>query len=281
MKSDAAVGRNSMGILVADSNQTQSQLLSSALRRQHHMRVGSCPNELAQCLAALRLMMVDIVILAGDTSEQDRVIETIRGIHSAHPKVGIVLSSDRYDRHLVVDATRAGARGLFCRASEPFRALCRCIAVVHQGQFWANTEHIGYIVEALSSNLSPRFRNVKSEHPLTEREAQLVGFVAEGLGNRNIAELLGIKANTVKKALLRIYDKLGVSNRVELVLYALTHQACAASTAQPPSLPLGSVPSVNATTLSGGNARKTNGRSMPMASQPPAKVLLVEDNSHK
>jgi DNA-binding CsgD family transcriptional regulator len=59
---------------------------------------------------------------------------------------------------------------------------------------------------------------------LTAREEQVVNLVAEGIGNREIGEQLGIKENTVKKSLLRIYDKLGVSNRVELVLYALTHR---------------------------------------------------------
>ena len=53
---------------------------------------------------------------------------------------------------------------------------------------------------------------------LTPREDQVVNLVAEGIGNRDIAQQLGIKENTVKKSLMRIYDKVGVSNRVELVL---------------------------------------------------------------
>jgi len=66
--------------------------------------------------------------------------------------------------------------------------------------------------------------NAKGEGILSAREDQVVGLVAEGAGNREIASQLGITENTVKKSLLRIYDKLGVSNRVELVLYALTHR---------------------------------------------------------
>jgi DNA-binding CsgD family transcriptional regulator len=64
--------------------------------------------------------------------------------------------------------------------------------------------------------------NAKGEGVLTAREDQVVSLVAEGISNREIAGQLSIKENTVKKSLLRIYDKLGVSNRVELVLYALT-----------------------------------------------------------
>jgi DNA-binding NarL/FixJ family response regulator len=132
---------------------------------------------------------------------------------------------DSYDRDLVVDALRAGARGLFCRANEPFRALCRCISVVHQGQLWASTEQVGYMIEALKSVTPKRVINAKGEGLLTPREDQVVDLVAEGTCNREIAQQLGVKENTVKKSLLRIYDKVGVSNRVELVLYALTHRS--------------------------------------------------------
>jgi len=211
-------------VLVADSNQTQSQLLSSALRRQHHMKVSCCRSELAGCLGTLQSIPIDIVVLGGDPFDHNRLVDTTQALHTAFPHVGIVLLIDGYDRPLVVNAMRAGARGLFCRAAEPFRALCRCISVVHQGQFWANTEQIGYIVDALSSNLPRCLLSVKGEPLLTDREWQIVKLVAEGLPNRDISQLLGIKENTVKKALLRTYDKLGVSNRVELALYVLTHR---------------------------------------------------------
>jgi DNA-binding NarL/FixJ family response regulator len=119
---------------------------------------------------------------------------------------------------------RSGARGLFCRACQPFKALCRCIYAVHAGQIWANTEQLHYLIDALAMTTPTHLINAKGEELLTEREEQVVAHVAEGISNREIAEQLYIKENTVKKALLRIYDKLGVSNRVELVLYALAHR---------------------------------------------------------
>jgi DNA-binding CsgD family transcriptional regulator len=72
---------------------------------------------------------------------------------------------------------------------------------------------------------------------LTAREEQIVNLVTEGIGNRDIAQQLGIKENTVKKSLLRTYDKLGVSNRVELVLYALTHRGAEKSASRSPKRP--------------------------------------------
>ena len=233
MELDPGATRDLIRVLVADSNQTQSQLLTTALRRQQRMRVVCCRGELAHCLVALRTTPADIAVLSGDPAEHDRFLDTIRGIHREYPRLGLVLLLDSYDRDFVVKAMRAGARGLFCRASQPFRALCRCIAVVRKGEFWANTEQIGYIIEALNSRLTPKVVNTRGELLLTDREEEIVTCVAEGLTNRAVAQKVNIKANSVKKALLRIFDKLGVSNRVELVLFALAHRAESPPPARP------------------------------------------------
>lgn len=239
MSVPSGASRDLIRVLVADSNQTQSQLLSSALRRQPGLRVACCRSEVSDCLQVLRSSQVDIFLLGDGPADHDHLIETLRTVHANHPRVGLILLLDTYDRHLVVNAMRTGVRGLFCRARQPFRALCRCISVVHQGQYWANTEQMGYVIEALSSAPSTRVINAKGEGLLTPREEQVANLVAEGIGNREIAEQLGIKENTVKKSLLRTYDKLGVSNRVELVLYALTHRGLekSAETGTPSSSP--------------------------------------------
>jgi len=80
-----------------------------------------------------------------------------------------------------------------------------------------------YVIDALSIGPCVRLINSRGQVMLTPREEKTVSLVAEGLNNREIARELDLKENTVKKSLLRIYDKLGVSNRVELVLYALSH----------------------------------------------------------
>jgi DNA-binding NarL/FixJ family response regulator len=230
MKSSSGKSRESIRVLIADSNQTQSQLLSAALRRQAALRVTCCQSAVSDCLQALKLVPANIVLLGDGPCKHEELISTLRELHSIHPEIGFILLLDSYDRDLVVNAMRAGARGLFCRASQPFRALCRCITVVHQGQFWANTEQMGYLVEALNHSTPSRVLNARGEGLLTPREDQVVRLVAEGIGNREVALQLGVKENTIKKSLLRIYDKLGVSNRVELVLYALTHSGAHKST---------------------------------------------------
>ena len=222
--SSSGVSPEIIGVVVADSNQTQSQLLCSALRRQGTFKVAGCRAELSECLSVLETDRADVLLLAdGIKDDRDRLYELLRGVHSAHPNLAIVLLLDGYDRELVVNSLRAGARGLFCLASMSFKFLCRCITSVHQGQYWTNTEQMRYIIDALSIGPSVRLINSRGQVVLTPREEQTVNLVTEGLNNREIARELKLKENTVKKSLLRVYDKLGVSNRVELVLYALSH----------------------------------------------------------
>jgi DNA-binding NarL/FixJ family response regulator len=213
-------------VLVADSNLTQSHLLGSALRRQSGLTVACCESELYDCLHALELSLVDVILWAyrpvNDSSCPD--VEALRSLHQKHPQTSIVLLVDAYDRDLVISALRAGVRGLFCRASQPFKALCKCIHVVHEGQLWANNEQLMYLIDALEHGPKLHVTNSRGESLLTPREEQVVAQVAAGLANVAIAHHLGVAENTIKKSLLRIFDKLGVSNRVELVLYALTQR---------------------------------------------------------
>src|ERR1700758_3144030 len=224
MSSPSGLSPEVISVLLADSNQTQSQLLCGALRRQGTFKVTGCRSELSECLSILESNPSDVLLLAdGITDDRERLYQLLRGVHSGYPNLAIVLLLDNYDRELVVNSLRAGARGLFCLAAMPFKSLCRCITSVHQGQYWTNTEQMRYVIDALSMSRSVRLINSCGQIMLSPREQQTVNLVTEGLNNREIATEMNVKENTVKKSLLRIYDKIGVSNRVELVLYALSH----------------------------------------------------------
>ena len=212
--------------MVADSNRIQSELLCSALRRESGFRVDCCGSGLADCLDALRVSPADVILLgsglANNGSYSD--FESLNTLHDRYPKTSLILLLDSYDRDVVVNALRAGVRGLFCRVSQPFKALCRCIHTVQQGQIWTNNEQLTFVVDALKRGPTMHVTNARGESLLTPREEQVVAQLAAGLPNRSIARHLGVAESTVKKSLLRIFDKLGISNRVELVLYALTHR---------------------------------------------------------
>src|SRR2546426_8655905 len=224
MGSICVAASNAIGVLVADSNQMQCQFLASALRRRVEFRVASCALEMDAILSAIVSSQVQVAIMnAGHPKDGRPEMTIVRRLHLAHPEVAKILLLDSYDRDVVVNAFRSGAKGLFCFAEYPFRLLCKCIQSVHQGQVWANSEQLKYLVEGLTQVPSLRIVNARGVKLLTTREEQVVALVADGLSNREVANELGLSEHTVKKYLFHIFDKLGISSRVELVLYAVNH----------------------------------------------------------
>ena len=132
-----------------------------------------------------------------------------------------IVLMDSSTRENVVEAFRAGARGVFCR-NQPVKMLCRCISVVNEGQVWANSLELGFLLEALSAVPSLRPANNEALCLLSDRERAVVGCLAEGLSNREIAARLNISQHTVKNYMFRIFEKLGISSRLELLFLVLS-----------------------------------------------------------
>jgi DNA-binding NarL/FixJ family response regulator len=215
---------NTIGVLVADANQMQCQLLVSALRRRPELSVTSCSVDMDAILNAIASTAVQVAIINADRPRDGWPDMTIiRRLHLAHPEVAKVLLLDSYDREMVVSAFRSGVKGLFCFSDYPFRLLCKCIHSVHRGQVWANSEQLQYLIEVITQVPSLRMVNAVGAKLLTPREEQVVALVADGLSNRDVAHELSLSVHTIKKYLYRIFDKLGISSRVELVLYAVSH----------------------------------------------------------
>jgi DNA-binding NarL/FixJ family response regulator len=127
---------------------------------------------------------------------------------------------DARTRELVVDAFRFGAHGVIFR-DEPVETLCKCIHAVSEGQVWANSLHLGFLLEALTQVSPVRLQDARGGNLLTKREEDVARLVAEGMSNREISRQLRLSEHTVRNYLFRVFEKLGISSRVELVLYCL------------------------------------------------------------
>jgi len=215
---------DAISVLVADSNRMQAQLLTNALRRRPEFHISTCLMDAASLLAAVAARPATVVVLSVNHSVSlDNQMAILRDFHLSHPAGAKILLVESYDRRLVVDAFRCGARGVFCISGTRFRSLCKCIQRVAGGQIWANTEQLDYLIDLISEVQPLRVFDSQGRRILTPREEQVVASVAEGLSNREIAHSLKLSEHTIKKYLFRIFEKLGVSTRVELVLYAVNH----------------------------------------------------------
>jgi two-component system nitrate/nitrite response regulator NarL len=206
-------------VLIADKTRMNTQLLAHSLGRDDRFQVVEAEPPEAAILARVSSAKPDIVLLSpvleNDPGLGLRVARQLRGIH---PDMRVIMLLDASERASVVEAFRAGARGVFCR-SEPMETLAKCITCAYRGQVWANSQELEYLLEALSEAMS--MRSAENDLSLlTKRERDVVLCVAEGLSNREIAHRLKLTEHTVKNYLFRVFDKLGVSSRVEVVLYA-------------------------------------------------------------
>jgi DNA-binding NarL/FixJ family response regulator len=135
-----------------------------------------------------------------------------------------ILMAAAIDREQLVEAIRLGARGVLSKdASTPL--VLKAIRSVLAGQYWLGREEVGDVVRRLLSGASDlgRRNGSPSVPPLTPRESEVISAVLHGLTNREIAARLAVSEDTVKHHLTNVYDKVGVSSRVELVVYAFSH----------------------------------------------------------
>jgi DNA-binding NarL/FixJ family response regulator len=215
---------DAIGVLVVDSNRMQAQLLSSALRRHSEFQIATCPMDIASRLQAFAAHPPSVALLSPNAFVGNAEnMAALRHFPLFHPQVSKVLLVESCDRKVVVSAFRSGVRGIFCLSESSLRLLSKCIPRVASGQIWANTEQLSYLLELISEVPSLRVFNSYGDQLLTPREEQVVALVAEGLANREVATELKLSEHTIKKYLFRIFDKLGISTRVELVLYTVNH----------------------------------------------------------
>jgi DNA-binding NarL/FixJ family response regulator len=224
MSPTSAATSDAIGVLIADSNRMQAQLLAGALRRRPEFRISMCRMDVASISQAVIAKHPHVALLSfGAPTDASEAVMILRGFHLSQPEIRKVLLVDSSDRKLVTNAFRSGARGVFTLNDSNLRLLCKCLTKVAEGQIWANTEQLNYLMDLVSEAPSLRVLNATGTSLLTPREEQVVALVTEGLGNRQIARELNLSEHTVKKYLFRIFEKLGISTRVELVLYAVNH----------------------------------------------------------
>jgi len=209
-------------VLIADDTPMSCQLLKSALARSHfRFEIVACVINRADFIDFLKEHPVDVTLVSESLQDGSFVgFELLNELRVSFPAIRVIVLLKAASRDLVIDAFRAGAEGVFCR-TEPIQALCKCIQAVHEGQIWANSDQLHFVLEALIDATPLRVIDSKRRYLLARRENEVANLVAEGMTNREAAQKLGVGEHTVSNYLFRIYEKLGISSRVELALYVV------------------------------------------------------------
>jgi DNA-binding NarL/FixJ family response regulator len=201
----------------------QLQLLTSALPRRPELNAASCPTDANILIHTLRSSTPDVLLFAANAgANRLQDMAWLRRLHVAYPKVVQVLLVESVNRDLVVNAFRSGVQD-YSALGNPHSACSANVSRSPSRPDLANAQQIDYLLDLVTQVPSLRVLSTTGGTLLTPREEQVVALVAEGLSNRETGQELALSAHTVKKYLFRIFDKLGISMRVELVLYAINH----------------------------------------------------------
>jgi DNA-binding NarL/FixJ family response regulator len=222
MSAERAEDSVSTTIVLADSSRMGCQLLADTIQRRNHFRVVGSATTREEVISAVRELHPDIAVISSRL--QDGAFAGLLALLELHilqtqPRMIMLLDDDRQE--LVVEAFRNGARGVFCRTGVTTE-LRKCIQCVYEGQIWANNVHLEHIVEALMQAPVPGLAKTAVIRALSKREEQIARLVASGLSNREVAQRLSLSPHTIKNYLFRVFEKLGISTRIELVLYMLS-----------------------------------------------------------
>lgn len=212
--------RKAIRVFIADSSALECQLLVRALQQcGGPIKVVGCATESVEILKELGKYCPHVAIISADLRDgRSAGFQTVRQLRVSYPHVHVIILVETPERATVVEGFRAGADGVFSRL-QPFEMLCKCIYTVCEGQIWASSDEMRFVIDAMSQTRS--IKTASGTRLLTKREEELTQLVTEGLTNRDISRRLCLTEHTVRNYMFRIFNKLGTSNRLELALYVL------------------------------------------------------------
>jgi DNA-binding NarL/FixJ family response regulator len=149
-------------------------------------------------------------------------IETLRELASQGSTVRVILLTAAIEKRQIIEALQTGARGVIMKDAAT-QLLLKGIRTVMAGQFWVGREAVADMVSYLREKAAQQPPSPAKQYGLTKRELEILSTIVSGLSNKEIAQKFSLSEDTVKHHLTNIFDKVGVSSRLELALFAINH----------------------------------------------------------
>jgi two-component system nitrate/nitrite response regulator NarL len=208
-------------VLIVDDHPLLRAGLRMLLESQPGITVVAETDSCASALEATAHKQPDIILLDLDLGEQN-ALDCLPDLLEAANQVRVIILTGIRDAELHQEAVRLGAVGLVLK-EQATETLINAIECVQAGEVWLDRTLVTRILGRMNRTSQQRDSEADRIAALTEREREVITLIGEGLRNRQIAERLFISETTVRHHLTAIFDKLGVSDRLELVIYAYRH----------------------------------------------------------
>lgn len=212
-------------VLIADDHPVVRAGVRSILRNQQDLQVVAEAGDGEEALRMIAEFSPDLLLLDLSMPKLPG-LETLREMTSRSVATKTVLLTAEVDRQHILEALQLGARGIVLKESV-LQDLITCIRTILDGKYWLDGKPVVNLVQLIKDLMSSAVQPPQNTFGLTPRELEMIALIVQGCANKDIAKQSGITEETVKRHLKNIFDKLGVSSRLELAMYAINHKLAA------------------------------------------------------
>jgi DNA-binding NarL/FixJ family response regulator len=211
---------DSIRVILADSQAIYRVGMRKVFGLEDDIRVVAQAETLENLYAALLHFPTDVVVLEGQliSGTVDAIPQFVRRA----PNAKLIVQVSEADESNTVELYRRGVRGVVPRSISP-DLLVKCVRKIAAGETWIDNQSVSWVIDAYRAQAA-LLTNPRSQPRLNEKEYAIISCITRGMRNKEIAYQIGTTEQVVKNYLRKIYDKLGVSDRLELALYCLHHQ---------------------------------------------------------
>jgi two-component system, NarL family, nitrate/nitrite response regulator NarL len=209
--------KGEISIVIADDH----PIVRDGLRRmlqEEHMKIAAEAANGEEAVKLVQKHKPDILLLDLAMPTYSGM-EALRDISKNGSSVRVIVVTASIEKKELVEALQLGARGLVLKDTAS-QLIIKAIETVLHGEYWVGRERVLNMIQYLNTLMQAE---TKQSYGLTKREMQIISAVVATLSNREIAEHFKLAEDTVKHHLGHIFDKLGVSTRLELALFAVNH----------------------------------------------------------
>ena len=210
----------SVRVILADSQAIYRVGMRKIFALEDDIRVVAQAENLDNLYAALQHFPTDVVVLEGAliNGTTDAIPEFVRRA----PDAKLIVQVSESDETNTVELYRRGVRGVVPRSISP-DLLIKCVRKIAAGETWIDNKSISWVIDAYRAQATT-LTNPRTQPKLSPKELAIIGCITRGMRNKEIAYQIGTTEQVVKNYLRKIYDKLGVSDRLELALYCMHHE---------------------------------------------------------
>jgi len=257
-------------VIVADTQAIFRAGLRKIFALEDDIRVVGQAETLVQTQSAVAKFSADVLIF--ESALTPNPVEAVADLVRQNPQLRIVVVTPGSDEGLTLDLFRRGAHGIVSREVEP-ELLVDCLRKVAAGETWLDSQGVHWVMEAYR-NQNNRPAGTRPKVQLTPKESLIVSCVTQGMKNKEIAVRVGTTEQVVKNYLRKVYDKLGVADRLELALYCLNHRIVE-NVKVPPSPENGNAASAAAAGVATSGATAASPSSTPVLGNGPESPLKL------